>query len=114
MEILIWFGIVFCVIYLFYFIFVICRKKKLSKIKQSTEILFLKKKFKLNLNHISDKKLANIVAISNSFIISITFTVVELFDNIIIKLMVAFVMLIILILIIYGLLGKILKKKEGI
>ncbi len=113
MDKLIWFVVVFLIIYLFYFIFVICRKKKLEKVKQSTEILFLKKKFKLKLDKINVKFLAYGVALTNAFIIATTFTVVELFDNIIIKLMVAFVLLIILILTVYSIFGKILKKKEG-
>lgn len=114
MDKLIWFFVVFLIIYLFYFIFVICNKKKLGKVKKSTEILFLKKKFKLKLDKMNDKFLAHGVALTNAFIIASTFTVVELFENIIIKLMVAFVMLIILILTIYSIFGKILKKKEGI
>lgn len=113
MESLIWFCLVFIIVYLVYFLFVICRKKKLEKVKQSTEMLFLKKRFKLNLEKINVKFLAHFIALINAFIIAVTFVVVELFDNIIIKLMVAFVVLIILILLIYSLFGKILKKKEG-
>lgn len=113
MESLIWFCLVFFIVYFVYFILVICRKKKLQKVKQSTEILFLQKRFKLNLEKINVKFLAHSIAIINAFIIAVTFVVVELFDNIIIKLMVAFVVLIVLILIIYSLFGRLLKKKEG-
>ena len=113
MEKLIWFLIVFIIIYGFYFLFIICRKKKLEKFKMGVEVQFLVKKFKLSLNKINIKLLANLIALSNAFIISTTFTVVELFENIIIKLMIAFVTLMILILIIYSILGKTLKKKEG-
>ena len=114
MEKLIWFIVVFIIVYLFYLFFVICRKKKLEKIKNSTEILFLQKKFKLKLTKINNNFLAHGVALTNAFIIAVTFTIVELFNNIIIKLMIAFVTLIILILIVYTIFGKILKKKEGI
>lgn len=113
MEKLIWFLIVFIVIYFFYFIFIICRKKKLEKFKTSVEVQFMVKKFKLNLDKLNIKLLAHLIALSNALIISITFTIVEFFDNIILKLMVAFVTLIFLILVIYSILGKILKKKEG-
>lgn len=113
MEKIVWFIIVFLLVYLFYFFFVICRKKKLEKFKKSTELLFLQKKCKLNLDKFSIKFLANIVALINAFIIGLTFIIVELFNNVFIKIMVAFVVLIILILVFYSITGKILKKKEG-
>lgn len=113
MEKLIWFIIVFSVIYLFYFLFIICRKKKLEKFKTSVEVQFLVKKFKLNIDKINIKLLAHLIGLANAFIISTTFTIVEFFDNVIIKLMMAFVSLMFLILIIYSILGKTLKKKEG-
>lgn len=113
MEKLIWFLIVFGIIYLFYFFFIICRKKKLEKFKTSVEVQFMVKKFKLNLDKMNIKLLAHLIAISNALIIGITFTIVEFFENVIIKLTVAFASLMVLILIIYSILGKILKKKEG-
>ena len=113
MEILISFIVVFMVVYLFYLFFVILRKNKLSKIKQSSEALLIKKKYNLKLNKISDKKLANIIAFSNAFIIATTFIVIEFVSNFILKIMVSFVVLIVLILSIYILIGKYLKKKEG-
>lgn len=113
MEKLIWFIIVFSVIYLFYFLFIICRKKKLEKFKTSVEVQFLIKKFKLNIDKINIKLLAHLIAMANALIISTTFTIVEFFDNVIIKLMMAFVSLMFLILVIYSILGKTLKKKEG-
>ena len=113
MEKLVWFLIVFVIVYLFYFFFVICRKKKLEKFKTSTEMLFLQKKFKINLEKHKLKSLAHMVALINAFIIGITFIIIELFDNIIIKLMISFIVLIVLIILIYSLFGKLLKKKEG-
>ena len=113
MEKLIWFFIIFGLVYLFYFFFVICRKKKLEKFKTSTEMLFLQKKFKIDLEKHKLKSLAHMVALINAFIIGITFVVIELFDNIIIKLMIAFIVLMLLIILIYGLFGKLLKRKEG-
>lgn len=113
MELVLSFFIVFVVVYLFYFLFVIFKKKKISNIKNSTEALFLQKRYKINYDKINIKVLANLVALTNSFIIATTFVIIEFIDNIILKLMVAFVVLIILILGMYSLLGKYLKKKEG-
>ena len=107
------FVIVYIVVYLFYLFFVILRKNKLIKIKNGSEALLLKRKFKLKLDRISDKHFANIIALINGFIIATTFVVIEFFNNYIIKIMVAFVVLTILILIIYLGFGKYLKKKEG-
>lgn len=113
MEILISFIIVYVVVYLFYLFFVILRKSKLSRIKQSSEALLIKKKYNLKLNNITDKKLANIIAFSNAFIIAITFVIMEFVKNFILKIMIAFIVLIVLILSIYLSIGKYLKKKEG-
>ena len=113
MNILVAFVIVFLIVYLFYLFFIILRKKKVIKIKNASEVLLIKKKYKLKLDKISDKALANIIALSNAFIIAVTFCIIEFVDNYILKIMVAFVVLIILILVIYTTIGKILKKKEG-
>ena len=59
------------------------------------------------------KKFANSLSLVNAFIIELTVTVVELFDALIWKLLVGFLVLIPLILICYYVLGKIYKKKEG-
>lgn len=113
MKILVSFGIVFIIVYLFYLFFIVLRKNKLKKIKQSKEALLVKKRFNLKLNKISDEKLANMIALINSFIIGVTFIIIEFIDNFILKIMVSFVVLTILILVLYMLLGKYLKRKEG-
>ena len=102
MDKLVWFLIVFIIVYLFYFFFVICRKKKLEQFKTSTEMLFLQRKFKIDLSKHNIKMVAHMVALINAFIIAITFVILEIFDNIFIKIMV-----------IYSIFGKQLKKKEG-
>lgn len=111
MDKLIWFIIVFVLVYLFYLFFVILRKKKLNKFRSGVEVTILEKKFKVDINKIGIKKLAHIVALTNALIIAVTFVTIEFFDNIIIKLMVSFVMLMVLIFICYNIIGKILRKK---
>lgn len=112
MDKLIWFIIVFVIVYLFYLFFVILREKKLNKFRNGVEVTILEKKYKVNIEKIGIKKLAHIVAITNALIIGLTFVTIEFFDNIIIKLMVAFVMLMVLIFVSYNIIGKILRKRD--
>ena len=111
MDKLVSFIIVYLVVYLFYFFFVILRKNKVIKIKNGSEAMLLKKKFKLKLDKVSDKEFTNIIALTNGFIIATTFVVIEFVNNYILKILVAFIVLIFLILIIYLILGKYLRKK---
>lgn len=112
MDKLIWFIMVFIIIYLFYLFFVILRKKKLNKFRNGVELTILEKKYKVDIEKIGIKKLAHIVAITNALIIGLTFVTIEFFDNIIIKLMVAFVMLMVLIFVSYSIIGKIFRKRD--
>lgn len=112
MDKLIWFIIVFVIVYLFYLFFVILRKKKLNKFRNGVEVTILEKKYKVNIEKIGIKKISHIIAIINALIIGLTFVTIEFFDNIIIKLMVAFVMLMVLIFVSYNIIGKILRKRD--
>lgn len=105
--------IVFVVLYLFYLVAVIMKKNKLDKFMKGAEITYLKRRYKLSLNNINKKVLANIIALTNSLIISITILLVVLIDNYILKLMIAFIILVPLIIIAYHIIGTILKKREG-
>ena len=113
MKYVIIYLITFCVIYLLYFLLVVNRKKAINKFKNSMEVKYLMNKYSVNIDKVNIKKLANMVALSNSFIITTVFIVIIFIDNFILKLLVAFVILFPLIIIIYWLLGKILKKEEG-
>lgn len=113
MKYVIIYLITFCVIYLLYFLLVVNRKKAINKFKNSMEVKYLMNKYSVNIDKVNIKKLANMVALSNSFIITTVFIVIIFIDNFILKMLVAFVILFPLIIIIYWLLGKILKKEEG-
>lgn len=113
MKYVITYLITFCVIYLLYFLLVVNRKKAINKFKNSMEVKYLMNKYSINIDKVNIKKLANMVALSNSFIITTVFIVIIFIDNFILKMLVAFVILFPLIIIIYWLLGKILKKEEG-
>lgn len=113
MDKLLLFLISFVVVYLFYLFFVILNKKKMSKFKENVYFNFLFKTYKLDPSKISLKALAHIISLANSFIIATAFTIVCLVDSFILKMLLAFAVLIPLQLIIYSIIGKILGKKCG-
>ncbi len=113
MEELILFCLTFLLIYLIYFIFVIKRKNALENISKTTEVMYLKKRYKLKKIKLSNKKLANIIALSNSFIISFTVFIVSIISNLILKILIAMIIMIPFILIVYHFIGLYLKKKEN-
>ncbi|MBE6144015.1 MAG: hypothetical protein E7169_00350 [Firmicutes bacterium] len=110
-EVLFSLGI-FVLLYLFYLITVICRKQKLDKFMEGAEVTYLKRRYNLSLKKVSKKLLANIIALTNSFVISLTCLSLVLIKNYILKLMVAFIILVPLIIISYHIIGTILKRKE--
>ncbi len=83
----------------------------LNKFVNGKEMKYLKYKYKLDYTKINTKRLANVVAISNAFIISSTVTIVSYFDNYILQMLIGFFILIFLILFIYHIIGIIYKKK---
>lgn len=102
---------VFAIIYLAYFIFVICSKSKMEEFGNNVYLKFLIKKFSLNIKKMDLKKMAHIIALCNSFIISFTFFITEIADNFIYKMILGCASLFLLELIVYLLVGKILSKK---
>lgn len=113
MKFLIIFVVSFLVVYLLYLITVISNKKKLEKFKKSNQVLIFVQKYKLKITDSNVKELAQLVALSNAFIIATSITIVELVSNFILKILVAFLVIVPLILIIYNLVGKHMLKKES-
>lgn len=113
MEKLTTFLVSFGVIFTFYLFFVILNKKKSNEIFNTYEALMLKARYKLTFKNISKKKFAFIIAITNSFICAFTYTVMDFFENIYLKFIMAGLILIILILIFYMFIGLYLRKKEN-
>lgn len=107
------FIISFIVIYLTYFIVIINRKKGLESFKKGKQLEFFIKTYKLDKKKIDIKKIANTLALTNSFIMALTLTIIEFTDNLIIKILLCVIILIILMLIMYKLLGQSYQKKEG-
>ena len=112
MDKIILFLLSFLFVYLIYLLTVISKIDKSDNFKNSKQVTFFKNAYKIDINKIDLKKFAHVVSLTNAFIISLTVTLIELFDKLIIKMMVGFVVLIPLILLCYKIIGKIYKSKE--
>ena len=113
MKYILTFILSFITIYLVYFIIVINRKKGLESFKKGTQLEFFIKTYKLDKNKLNIKKFASSLALTNSFIIALTLTILEFIDNLIIKMALCVIILIALMFIMYKILGQTYKKKEG-
>lgn len=106
MKYVIYFLVSFLIVYLFYLLTVVLQKKKMDKFKNSNQIQFFVKRYKLDIDKINIVKFTHLLAISNAFIVATTFTITFLVDNFILQMLVGFLILLPLMLIIYSLIGK--------
>lgn len=113
MKELIFYLVVFILVYLFYVIFVLNRKNVLKKFPEGKEIRYLKFKYGIRINDKNIKKIANTVFLGNSFILSTTVSMVCLFNNLLVEIVVGFITLIGLMLGVYHLIGIYYRKKQG-
>ena len=111
MKYLILFVVTFLIVYLLYLVTVVLNKKKLKKFPKSNQVIFFVKKYGVKVDDSNSKELANLIALANAFIISLTITVIELIPNFILKVLVAFPIIIILILVSYDIIGKTMLKR---
>ena len=111
-ELILYLG-VFILVYLFYIVFVLCRKNVLKKFSDGKEISYLKYKYKVKVTDKNLKSISNKIFLANSFILSTTVYVVCLFKNIFIEILVGIPTLLVLILVIYHLIGTYYKNKQG-
>ena len=110
----------FLIVYLMYYLFVIRSKKAMIKMQNGKEMLFLKRNYHLDYDKLDTKKVANSVALINSFIISFTTEVVCLLNSwisnfylwLICSMFMAIVILFPLIIILYHLVGTHYNKKQ--
>ena len=110
---LIMFVLIFMVVYFaYYFIFDdMLKKEKYTKI---SELVLLAKKFELDKKKMDYKQALNGIAIINAFIISFTFTVIDLIPVVItLKLVIGFAIMLCLIFSFYFAYGRSLQKKWG-
>lgn len=105
--------VTFLLAYLFYVVFVLCRKNVLKKLPNGKEMIYLKYKYGIKINDNNLKSIANVIFLANSFILATTVYIICFFDNLFIELIVGLVVLIILILCIYHLIGTYYKNKQN-
>lgn len=104
---------IFLFVYLCYLLLIILNKKKLNKyINKSRETNMIKMRYNLNYDKISHKLVANLFGLTNGFILGLTYVIMTLISNFILKLLLSLVFMTIIIIILYMLIGKYLKKKE--
>lgn len=111
MRELVLFIATFLIVFLIYYLFVIRRKKYLEKFINGKEVGYLKKVYKIKLKKEDYKKIALLISLTNSFIISVAVSLVCFFNNILLQLLLGFVLIIGLIILCYHIIGKIMKKK---
>lgn len=105
----IWFFFLVLIIYL---VFINRRKRTYSRLKKNDPVKLFIARYDLDVRKTSYKKILNITAIINSFIISFASTLILFIDNILWAFLVCFVVVFALIYILYELAGKTLKRKE--
>lgn len=111
MEILYWL-LEFLFVYLLYLFVVILNKKQLAKYNKSSEVRYLVYKYQIDLKQINNKKLAQIMALSNAFIIATTVSLASLVTNFYLKLLVGLLLLFAFIILVYDFVGKGIKRHE--
>lgn len=113
MEEIIFYIITMLVLFLLYYIFVILSKKRLKKFSNNTYVTYLINVYKLDKKKINEKQLVMAVIMVNSFIIATTVFIIGFINNLILKFVLGFIVLIPLQLLMYHIVGKIFQKKFG-
>lgn len=119
MEYVLLFITTFILVYLFYYLFVIRKENALKKMKQGKEFKLLSRLGDVKLDSYDIKKVSKAIALANSFIISVMVTfeiVMTIFiENfylwLIVSSVLALILLVPLIMIVYKITGKKLKKE---
>lgn len=119
MEYVLLFITTFILVYLFYYLFVIRKENALKKMKQGKEFKLLSRLGDVKLDSYDIKKVSKAIALANSFIISVMVTfeiVMTIFiENfylwLIVSSILALILLVPLIMIVYKITGKKLKKE---
>ena len=114
------FVFLFLLVYSFYYLFVIRSKKAMKKMEDGKEMTFLKRNYHLDYSKLNTKRIANLIALINSFIISFTTVIVCLLNDwisnfylwLVCCMLMAIVILFPLIIILYHLIGTHYNKKQ--
>jgi len=105
------FSVSLLILYLGYYILVIRNVKHYDSRRIPKEVEFMINVYKLKIDKINYRILLHLIALTNSFIISLTTICVRAVDNMLLKLVFGFFLLIFLIISCYSLIGYYFKKK---
>ena len=115
MELLLLFFIYFVFFLLFYkisfFIKTKEKKKKKDFLASSKEMMYLTNKYKLNIKKIGVDKIINLICFANAIIFTLVLIATFLIDNLFIRIIIMFLLLIPLIFIVYHIIGSFYRKK---
>ena len=115
MEELLYFIMSFILVFLFYELFVVYRrikKKKKNKLKKDpVELLYLKNRYKIDVDKIGYNKLLHLIAVVSSLDISIVVSLISIIDNYLLALFIGFGLIIVVIVFSYHLVYLFFKKK---
>lgn len=99
--------IIFIAIFLFNYIFFVRKNKKLKKDQMPLELIYLANIYGINPKKLKYRKFQYTYSFINAFIITVTYlAVIYLIKTMIMKVIIGIVLLILLIIICYGLLGR--------
>ena len=103
---LIWFIGTFIIVYLFYFFWQVFKKKKLNPKKVPVELMYLMKKYRLDMSRINYSGLMQRIAIVSAFDIAFTATfVMKFIKNVYLAIIIGAIILIPLIVITFNFIG---------
>lgn len=108
---LILFIISFIVVFLLYQLIIVRRAKRKTKTKEPVEVTYLVNRYKLDIKKVNYKKLLRVISLVSSFDIALVVTLILLFDNFIVEVVVGFIATMILIIGSYHLVYLCYKKK---
>ncbi len=102
--------VLFIMTYIFVFfiyqVFVVSKAKRRNSKKRPIEVNYLIKKYNIDIGKLNYKKLLMTISLVSSLDISVIVTVILLFDNYLLEIVIAFLMVIPVILISYSFVGK--------
>lgn len=112
MKYLLGYIILFLIIFIIVYVFTFLMKSKREELGLSKSFRFIKNKYNLKMDKKRVRILAKVIAVANTFILSIPIYLVLVINiDYIFSLVISLVIFIVLILVVYNLIGYILKKK---
>ena len=87
----------FIFVFLLYQLFIVRRAKRIKKPKEPFEVTYLVSKYKLDLKKVNYNRLLRVISIVSSFDIALVVSIIMLFDNFILEVIVGFISTLVLI-----------------